>query len=151
MKREIEYEKELEQRISSLIDELDAAERILDSQEESGTAHSIPEKATSADDATGKKTLLWNIIRKRVIGIAAACIILAAGILTFERQERNAVQLTDTFDNPELAYAEVERVLNLISEKSSAAHNSIENVESRVEKQIDKIRPGGKVYGKRKQ
>lgn len=151
MKRDIEYEKELEQRISSLIDELDAAERILDSQEESGTAHSIPEKATSADDATEKKTLLWNIIRKRVIGIAAACIILAAGILTFERQERNAVQLTDTFDNPELAYAEVERVLNLISEKSSAAHNSIENVESRVEKQIDKIRPGGKVYGKRKQ
>lgn len=151
MKRDIEYEKELEQRISSLIDELDAAERILDSQEESGTAHSIPEKATSVDDATEKKTLLWNIIRKRVIGIAAACIILAAGILTFERQERNAVQLTDTFDNPELAYAEVERVLNLISEKSSAAHNSIENVESRVEKQIDKIRPGGKVYGKRKQ
>ena len=80
----------LEKDLSDMIDSMDAAERII---------------AGKSSPARRAMTLIMS---------AAAGIILVAGIWTAVETYRSP---EDTFTDPEQAYAEVERVLTIISEK----------------------------------
>lgn len=66
-------------------------------------------------------------------GIAAGLIIVFG--ISFMISKFSAP--TDTFKDPQLAYAEVERVIHLISVKMSPAHETIRYTEDKIRQQVD--------------
>ena len=96
---------ELTVKMSQLIDDLDAAEKIC-------------------------KPVSWRWIGINGI-VAAACAGLVAAFLIWNKQPE------DTFDDPTYAYAEVERILDRITEKTSPAISQIEYAQSTIQAQLE--------------
>lgn len=89
---------------------------------------------------TGSKNntrTLWQIVS----GVAATVILVMGGWLLYQQQEMN---YTDTYDNPEVAYAVAEQALNYVSvkyNKGLAAMNHFDKLQTAAEPLQQGIKP----------
>ena len=112
MDKNIQIPSDLEVSIEKMLDGMDAASRIL---ADGKTAMKGPQADSQARIARIKRSFL---------SITAAASIVLMGWLGYGMVRNSAPQ--DTFDDPQLAYAEVERVLSSIS---SNMQHSVRGVE----------------------
>ena len=112
MDKNIQIPSDLEASIEKMLDGMDAASRIL---ADGKTAMKGPQADSQARIARIKRSFL---------SITAAASIVLMGWLGYGMVRNSAPQ--DTFDDPQLAYAEVERVLSSIS---SNMQHSVRGVE----------------------
>lgn len=112
MDKNIQIPSDLEVSIEKMLDGMDAASRIL---ADGKTAMKGPQADSQARIARIKRSFL---------SITAAASIVLVGWLGYGMVRNSAPQ--DTFDDPQLAYAEVERVLSSIS---SNMQHSVRGVE----------------------
>lgn len=98
--------------LSDMIDSMDAAEKIV----------------------TGGKSRIRRTVTY-IMGIAAG-IVLAAGIWTAVETYRTP---EDTFSDPALAYAEVEKALSMISDRMSSGVEKAESAGKAIERQMDHL------------
>ena len=112
MDKNIQIPSDLEASIEKMLDGMDAASRIL---ADGKTSQKGPQPDSQARIARIKRSFL---------SITAAASIVLMGWLGYGMVRNSAPQ--DTFDDPKLAYAEVERVLSSIS---SNMQHSVRGVE----------------------
>ena len=112
MDKNIQIPSDLEVSIEKMLDGMDAASRIL---ADGKTSQKGPQPDSQARIARIKRSFL---------SITAAASIVLVGWLGYGMVRNSAPQ--DTFDDPQLAYAEVERVLSSIS---SNMQHSVRGVE----------------------
>ena len=112
MDKNIQIPSDLEVSIEKMLDGMDAASRIL---ADGKTSQKGPQPDSQARIARIKRSFL---------SITAAASIVLVGWLGYGMARNSAPQ--DTFDDPQLAYAEVERVLSSIS---SNMQHSVRGVE----------------------
>ena len=112
MDKNIQIPSDLEASIEKMLDGMDAASRIL---ADGKTSMKGPQADSQARIARIKRSFL---------SITAAASIVLVGWLGYGMVRNSAPQ--DTFDDPKLAYAEVERVLSSIS---SNMQHSVRGVE----------------------
>ena len=114
----------LEVSIEKMLDGMDAASRIL---ADGKTAMKGPQADSQARIARIKRSFL---------SITAAASIVLVGWLGYGMALNSAPQ--DTFDDPELAYAEVERVLSSISSNMQHSVRGVEKADEilRIQKEV---------------
>lgn len=91
----------------------------------------IPAAATTSSSHS-RKYPFWAAVSAGVVAVAAA-----VGIF-FLPNRANAI--TDTYDDPYLAYAEVENVLKYMSSKMDKGRDGIEKLDSATEKIVETIK-----------
>lgn len=126
MDKNIQIPSDLEVSIEKMLDGMDAASRIL---ADGKTAMKGPQADSQARIVRIKRSFL---------SITAAASIVLMGWLGYGMVRNSAPQ--DTFDDPQLAYAEVERVLSSIS-------NNMQHSVRGVEKADEILRIQKEVYG----
>ena len=116
----VEVPEGLEARMGELVDALAAKDKIL------ARANDVVAPVKDASRTRSKKGRIW--IWSLSAGMAAALAIF----LGLNHQTQPA----DTFSSPALAYAEVERALQKISDKATIAYEQMEMAETMIEKQM---------------
>ena len=117
----IEIPSDLESCIESLLDGMDASTRIL------------TEKQLGLRGPQAERRARIARIKRSIYSISAAASIVLAGWLGYGLVQNSAPQ--DTFDDPQLAYAEVERVLASISGNLRPSVEGMDKAESIIGKQ----------------
>ena len=124
MDKNIQIPSDLEVSIEKMLDGMDAASRIL---ADGKTAMKGPQADSQARIARIKRSFL---------SITAAASIVLMGWLGYGMARNSAPQ--DTFDDPQLAYAEVERVLSSISSNMQHSVRGVEKADEilRIQKEV---------------
>ena len=124
MDKNIQIPSDLEVSIEKMLDGMDAASRIL---ADGKTAMKGPQADSQARIARIKRSFL---------SITAAASIVLVGWLGYGMVRNSAPQ--DTFDDPQLAYAEVERVLSSISSNMQHSVRGVEKADEilRIQKEV---------------
>ena len=124
MDKNIQIPSDLEVSIEKMLDGMDAASRIL---ADGKTAMKGPQADSQARIARIKRSFL---------SITAAASIVLMGWLGYGMVRNSAPQ--DTFDDPQLAYAEVERVLSSISSNMQHSVRGVEKADEilRIQKEV---------------
>lgn len=107
----------LKKDLSDMIDSMDAAERII-----------------AYGRSRMRRTMTW------IVSVAAGVVILAGlsmAVVTFRTPK-------DTFTDPAMAYAEVERAFSMISEKMGGGVSRAGEAEESIQKQIHRFTPGSR-------
>lgn len=121
----IKIPEELLDSTEELVDYLDASDKIM------------PEKQPVSQIRLVRNTgrMLWT----RIFATAACVATVAVMSFAYNSISGRAVP-EDTFSDPALAYAEIERVLGNISEKTAMASKGLGRAETAIEKQINIFR-----------
>lgn len=113
----------LEQEISGMLDSLEAAEKILNSEDDVDLTEGTAVRRK-------RKIILW-IAGTAVVAASASAVF--AGLYRYRTPQ-------DTFSDPEQAYAEVTRVLGQISDKISVCTERGKCAEYEISRQMDIVR-----------
>lgn len=124
MDKNIQIPSDLEAGIEKMLDGMDAASRIL---ADGKTSQEGPQADSRAKIAKIAK------IKRSFLSITAAASIVLVGWLGYGMARNSAPQ--DTFDDPQLAYAEVERVLSSISSNMQHSVRGMEKADEIIGRQ----------------
>ena len=120
------------------LEELEAATMEEKVEVPQGLAGRIHERILAAELAKEPPIEKPQIQRKRILqysGIAAAAVVVLALVLLKPEMQKNTLQ--DTFDDPYMAYAQVEKALAEISNKMSMGVEMVAQAKSLAEKPME--------------
>ena len=120
------------------LEELEAAAMEEKVEVPQGLARRIQERILAAELAKEPPIEKPQIQRKRILqysGIAAAAVVVLALVLLKPRMEKDTLQ--DTFDDPYMAYAQVEKAFAEISSKMTLGVEMVAQVKPLAEKPME--------------